>query len=150
MAITQAFCSTYKGDLLSGRARLVTGQANHRAALYISSATLAATTAAYITSGEVASGGGYTDKGELIVIASSMPSSSTSQTTAYTDFDDTTWGTSTITARGALVYDDAATTPTVDAALIVLDFTSDKSSSSGDFTIQWPAAATGTAIIRIA
>lgn len=148
MAITQAFCNTYKGDLLAGRARLVTGQTGHRIALYTSTATLSASTGAYTATNEV-TGTGYTAKGNLLTIPASVPSSGTGQATAYADFDNTTWSTSTITARGALIYDDSATTPTVDASLIVLDFTSDKSSSAGDFTVQFPAAATGTAIIRV-
>ncbi len=149
IAIVQSFCNTYKGDLLAGRARLVTGQTNHRAALYTSSATLGASTAAYTASNEV-SGTGYTAKGELLVIPASVPSSGTGQSVAFADFTDVTWSTSTITSRGSLIYDDAATSPTVDASLIVLDFGSDKTSSSGDFTIQFPVAATGTAIIRVA
>ncbi len=149
MAIVQAFCNTYKGDLLAGRTRLVTGQTGHRMALYTSSATLGAGTAAYTASNE-ATGTAYTAKGNLLIIPASVPSSGTGQSVAFADFTDTTWSTSTITARGSLAFDDAATTPTADAALIVLDFGTNKSSSSGDFTITFPAAATGTAIIRVA
>jgi hypothetical protein len=152
--MANAFCNTYRGDLLAGRARLATGQTGHRCALFTSATPATASLDAYgtapaSTGNEVANGNGYATGGELITIPGSMPSSGTGQSVAYCDFDDTTWSSSSITARWAIVYDDNATTPTANAALIVLDFGSDKSSSSGDFTIQWPAAATGTAIIRI-
>ena len=70
-------------------------------------------------------------------------------TTAYTSFlsSSAIWASSTITARGALIFNDTASN---DAAVIVLDFTSDKSSSSGDFKVVFPTAAAGSAIIRIA
>jgi hypothetical protein len=115
-------------------------------ALYTNSATLDATTVAYTTSGEVATAGGYTAKGNTLTRIDPTSSS----TTAYTDFADTTWATSTITARGGLIFNDSATTPVADCSVIVIDFLSDKVSSSGDFTIQFPAAAAATAIIRIA
>jgi len=148
MAISTAFCNTYKGDCLAGRARLITGQTGHRIALYTSTATLGATTGAYTATQEV-TGTGYVAKGKLLVIPASIPNSGTGQSVAYADFDDTTWSTSTITANGALIFDELATTPTVDAALVTLAFGSDKTSSGGDFTVSYPAAATGTAIIRI-
>jgi hypothetical protein len=61
-----------------------------------------------------------------------------------------TWSASTITARGALIYNDTLTTPVADAAVVVLDFLADKTSSAGDFTVQMPAANSTSAIIRIA
>ncbi len=152
--MANAFCNTYKGDLLAGRARLATGQTGHKVALFTSATPATATLNAYgtapaSTANQVANGNGYTTGGAAITISTGMPSSGTGQGVAYVDFTDTTWATSTITARWAVVYDDNATTPVANAALIVLDFGSNKSSSSGDFTIQWPAAATGTAIIRL-
>jgi len=143
------FCNTYKGDFLAGRARLATGQTNHRMALYTSSASMTASVTAYTATDEV-TGTGYVAKGELLTIPASMPSSGASQATAFSDFDDVTWSASTITSRGGLVYDDAATSPTVDASLIVLDFLSEKVSSSGDFTILFPDATEANAIIRVA
>jgi hypothetical protein len=74
----------------------------------------------------------------------------TSSTTALTDFADTTWSSSTITARGALIYNSSTTAGTADRAIVVLDFGADKTSTSGDFTIQFPAASASEAIIRIA
>jgi len=74
----------------------------------------------------------------------------TSSTTALTDFADTTWSSSTITARGALIYNSSTTAGTANRAVVVLDFGADKTSTSGDFTIQFPAARASKAIIRIA
>ncbi len=146
MVITQAFCDSYKGDLLAGRARLTSTTTGHRIALYTSSATLNATTTAYTETNEV-TGTGYTQDGALLVIPASVPTVTGGE--GLVDFNDTTFSTSTITARGALIYDGAATTPVVDASLIVLDFSSDKSSSAGDFTVSYPAFTAGNAIIRI-
>jgi hypothetical protein len=72
---------------------------------------------------------------------------STSGTTALTDFDDITFTSATITARGALIYNDTAAG---DPAVVVLDFGSDKASTAGDFQIVFPAADASNAIIRIA
>ena len=110
-------------------------------ALFTSSATLGASTTAYSTSNEV-SGTGYTAGGNTLT--NITPASS--GTTAYTDFSDTTWSSATITANGALIYNDDAS----DAAVCVLAFGGDKTSTNGDFTIQFPTADASTAIIRIA
>ena len=113
-----------------------------RLALYTSSASLDASTTAYTTSNEV-SGTGYTAKGgELTRV-----DPSTSGTTALTDFADLTFSTATITANGALIFNDSASG---DPAVAVLDFGGDKTSTAGDFTIQFPTADASNAIIRIA
>jgi len=109
--------------------------------LYTSSATLDATTTAYSVTNEV-SGTGYVAGGESLTVTG--PTSS--GTTAYLDFTDTTWSTATITARGALIYNSTQS----NKAVAVLDFGSDKSSSAGDFTIIWPTYDSSNAIIRIA
>jgi hypothetical protein len=112
-------------------------------ALFTSSATLDATTTAYSATNEV-SGTGYTAGGNTLTI-SQVPTST--GTTAFLDFADTTWSTATITARGALIYlADGGTNP----AVAVLDFGADKTSTAGDFTIVFPAADASNAIIRIA
>jgi hypothetical protein len=113
-------------------------------ALYTSSATLSAATTAYTTSNEV-SGTGYTAGGNTLTI-STNPTNGGSGTTVYLSFSNTTWTSSTITARGALIYKSGGTNPSV----AVLDFGSDKSSSNGDFQIQFPTADATSAIIRIA
>jgi hypothetical protein len=111
-------------------------------ALYTSSATLGASTTAYSSSNEVATGGGYTAGGNTLTSVSPT----TSGTTAFVDFADTTWSASTITANGALIYNSNSS----NAAVVVLAFGSDKSSSNGDFQIVFPTANATDAIIRIA
>ena len=143
MAKTQAMCTSFKKVLLEAKHNfLLSGGSTFNIALYTSSATLSAATTAYTTSNEV-SGTNYSAKGgELTRI-----DPSTSGTTALTDFADETFSSSTITARGALIFNDSASG---DPAVCVLDFGADKSSSSGDFTVVFPAADASNAIIRIA
>jgi len=142
MAITQAMCTSFKQELLTGTHNFTTSSGNtFKIALYTSSATLGASTTAYATTNEV-SGTAYTAGGATLTNVTPT----TSGTTALTDFADTTWSSSTITARGALIYNDSVS----DKAVLVLDFGSDKSSSSGDFTITFPTADASSAIIRIA
>jgi hypothetical protein len=145
MAITQAMVTSFKVGLLNGDFDFGTGTSQvFKIALYTSAATLGAATTAYTTSNEVATGGGYSAGGNTLTI-SAVPASS--GTTAFLDFSDTTWTSSTITARGALIYlADGVTNP----AVAVLDFGSDKTSTSGDFTIQFPTADASSAIVRIA
>jgi len=148
MAITQAMCTSFKVELLNGIhafgttvARGGTTADSMYIALFTSSASLDATTTAYSTSNEVA-GTGYTAGGNSLTAVA--PTSS--GTTAFTDFNDTTWSTATITARGALIYNSTQS----DKAVAVLDFGSDKTSTAGDFTIVFPTADSSNAIIRIA
>ena len=143
--ISQAMVTSFKVGLLNGDFDFGTGTSQvFRIALYTSAATLGAATTAYTTSNEVATGGGYSAGGNTLTI-SAVPASS--GTTAFLDFSDTTWTSSTITARGALIYlADGVTNP----AVAVLDFGSDKTSTSGDFTIQFPTADASSAIVRIA
>jgi hypothetical protein len=110
-------------------------------ALYTSSATLDATTTAYSATNEV-SGTGYTATGNTL----NTVALTTSGTTAFLDWADSTWTTATITARGAMIYNSSQS----NRCVCVLDFGSDKTSTAGDFTIVFPAAAAATAIIRIA
>jgi len=143
MAISQAMCTSFKKELMEAKHNFLnSGGSTFKIALYTSSASLGASTTAYTTSNEV-SGTNYTAKGNTLT----RVDPSTSSTTALTDFADTTWSSSTITARGALVFNDSVSG---DTSVIVLDFGADKSSSSGDFTIQFPAADATNAIIRIA
>ena len=143
MAISQAMCTSFKKELMEAKHNFLnSGGSTFKIALYTSSASLGASTTAYTTSNEV-SGTNYTAKGNTLT----RVDPSTSSTTALTDFADTTWSSSTITARGAWVFNDSVSG---DTSVIVLDFGADKSSSSGDFTIQFPAADATNAIIRIA
>jgi len=142
MAITQAMCTSFKQELLTATHDF-TGASNvFKLALYTSSATLGASTTAYTATNEV-SGTGYTAKGSFLT--SVTPT--TSGTTALTDFNDLTFSSATITARGALIYNEAASG---DPSVVVLDFGADKTSTAGDFTIQFPTADASNAIIRIA
>ena len=149
MAITQSLVTSFKTGILSGLhafgtsvVRAGTGADTFKVALYTSSATLDATTTAYSSTNEV-SGTNYTAGGEAITIVTAPTSTST---TAWLDFTDVTWATSTITARGALIYND---TSSGNLAVGVLDFGSDKTSTAGNFTIVWPAGDSTNAIIRI-
>ena len=142
MAITQAMCTSFKQELLEAVHNFKnSGGDTFKIALYTSSASLGAGTTAYTTSNEV-SGTGYTAGGNTLTRVA--PSSS--GTTAITDFADSTWSSATITARGALIYNDTDS----DKAVAVLDFGADKTSTGGDFTVQFPAADASNAIIRIA
>ncbi len=143
MAITQAMCTSFKKELLEGVHNFKnSGGSTFNLALYTSSATLAASTTAYTTTNEV-SGTGYTAKGAALT----RVDPSTSGTTALTDFSDLTFSSSSITARGALIFNDSASG---DPSVVVLNFGADKTSSTGDFTIQFPTADASNAIIRIA
>jgi hypothetical protein len=113
-------------------------------ALYTSSATLGASTTAYTTSNEVSSSGtNYVAGGKTLTI-SQVPTFTS--TTAWLDFDDITWDSATITANGALIYNETQG----NKAVAVLAFGGDKTSTAGNFTIQFPAATSTTAILRIA
>ena len=148
MAISQAMCTSFKVELLNGIhafgttvARGGTTADTFKLALYTSSASLDASTTAYTTSNEV-SGTGYTAAGAALTVATVTSSS----TTALLDFNDLTFSTATLTARGALIYNDTQS----DKAVAVLDFGGDKTSTAGDFTIVFPTADASNAIIRIA
>jgi hypothetical protein len=111
-------------------------------ALYVSTATLGAATTSYTTSGEVSSSGtGYTTGGKALVNSGT----SVVSTVAFTDFADLSFANVTLTARGALIYN----TSFSNSAVAVLNFTTDKTATSGTFTIQFPAFTSSAAIIRI-
>jgi hypothetical protein len=142
MAITTAMPTSFKSELMSGLHDFDNPGGNtFKIALYTSSATLGASTTAYSATNEV-SGTGYTAGGNTLTAVSPT----TSGTTAYVDFADTTWTSSTITANGALIYNNT----NANRACAVLAFGSDKSSSNGDFQIIFPTANATDAIIRIA
>ena len=149
MAISQAMATSFKVDLLNGvhafGTTVTRGSTNadtFKIALYTSSATLDATTTAYTVTNEV-SGTGYSAGGNTLTVSQAPTSTST---TAWLDFADTTWTSSTITANGALIYNDTNS----DKAVAVLAFGGDKTSTNGDFTIVFPTADSSNAIIRIA
>ena len=148
MALTvNAMCTSFKKELLEAKHDFTNGQDVYKLALYTNSASFTAATTAYTTSNEVSASGSYSAGGGSLTNVTPT----TSGTTAFTDFADLTFTSATITARGALIYNTQAgggsgTTNTV----VVLDFGSDKSSTSGDFQVVFPTADATNAIIRIA
>ena len=142
MAISQAMCSSFKKELLEAKHNfLASGDNSFKLALYTSSASLGASTTAYTSSNE-ASGTNYTATGAALTNIDP----SNDGTTGITDFSNLTFSTVTITARGALIYNDT----NADRAVCVLDFGGDKTATAGDFTITFPTADASNAIIRIA
>ncbi len=143
MAIATAMCTSFKQELLEAKHNfLASGGNSFKLALYTSSATLGAATTAYSATNE-ASGTNYSAGGAALTNIN--PTSS--GTTGFTDFADLTFSNATITANGALIYND---TQSGDPAVCSLAFGGDKTSTSGDFTIQFPTADASNAIIRIA
>ena len=141
MAITQTMTTSFKKELFEA----VHNFTSHtiKIALYDSTATLDADTTAFGGAGELDDGvGGYSTGGNTLTKVA--PASS--GTSAFISFDTTTWGSSTFTARGALIYNDTQS----DKSVCVLDFGSDKTATAGDFTIVFPTADASNAIIRIA
>ena len=151
MAIAQAMCTSFKKELLEGVHNFKnSGGDTFKLALYAegsggkssTTATLGATTTAFTTTGEVATSGSYSTGGGSLT----RVDPTTSGTTAFTDFADLSFTTATITAMGALIYNSTDS----NKAVCVLDFTTNKTSTSGTFTIQFPTADASNAIIRIA
>ncbi len=144
MAFTGNFmCTSFKVELMTATHNFTNSTGNtFNIAMYDNNASFTAATTAYTATDEV-TGVAYVAKGNTLV---NVTPTSTS-TTAFTDFGDSTWSTSTITARGAMIFNDTAVG---DPSVVILDFGSDKSSSSGDFTIVFPTGDATSAIIRIA
>jgi hypothetical protein len=140
MAITQGLPTSFKVDLLNAKQNFTSD--SFKIALYTASATLDATTTAYTTTNEV-SGTGYTAGGKAVTVAS-VPGSS--GTVAFVTFSTVTWAASTITARGALIYNDTLAGKN---AVAILDFGSDKTTTASTFTISFPANTADSALIRI-
>ena len=149
MAFTGNYmCTSFKQQLLQAQHNF-TASTGHtfKLALYTNTATFDASTTDYTATNEVANSGSYSAGGGTLTNVTPT----TSGTTAFTDFSDLTFTSATITARGALIYNTttgggSSTTDTV----VVLDFGSDKTSTSGDFQIAFPTADASNAIIRIA
>ena len=149
MPISQSLATSFKVQILTATHNFGTAPIRATAAadvfkiaLYTSSATLGPSTTVY-TTGNEATGVGYTAGGNTLSV-SVVPTST--GTTAYLSFSNTTWLASTITARGALIYNSTQG----NAAVAIFDFGSDKSTTAGDFTIVFPTADASNAVIRIA
>ena len=137
-------CTSFKKELLEGIHDFRnSGGDDFKLALYDNNAAFTAATTAYTSSDEVAASGSYVAGGGSLT----RVDPTTSGTTAFTDFADITFTSATITAYGALIYNDTAAG---DPAVVVLDFGGAKTSTAGDFEVVFPTAAASTAIIRIA
>lgn len=165
---TSAVCGTFKTEILAGihfwTPHTRTGSSaisadTFKIAMFTNSSSIDADTTGYTTSNEV-SGTNYTAGGNSLgSVTLALGDNDSSVPTAYLDFADSTWSTSTISsARGALIYNStlssagtgSTTNHAADPAVAVINFGGDKSSSAGDFTIQFPANDANNAIIRIA
>jgi len=145
MAISSAVCNSFKQEILVGTHNFTASSGNSfKLALYTSSASLGASTTAYSSSNEIsnASGSAYTAGGKALTSVTPVLDGST----AVCDFADISFTSASFTANGCLIYNDTQS----DKACAVVAFGGDKTVSSGTFTIQFPAAAASTAIVRIA
>jgi len=151
MAISSAICNTFKRDLLKGFHDFdSSGGDTFNIALYTSSATLGATTTDYSTTNEITntSGSAYTAGG--LQLTNNGVTGGSAASTAFVDFADAQWTSASFTANGALIYNTTTDggTSTTDA-ICILAFGGDFTASNGTFTVQFPAANTSDAIIRI-
>ena len=150
MAITSAICNSFKQEILEAEHNFTATTGNtFNLALYTSSATLGASTTDYSTSQEITntSGTAYTAGGKALTNTGVGLTS----TTAFTDFSDVSWTSASFTANGALIYNTTTGTSTSTTdAVCAIAFGSDKTATSGTFTIQFPANDSSNAIIRLA
>ena len=145
MAITtSAVCNVFKTDVLKGVHNFTNPGGNtFKLSIYTSSATLGKSTTSFTSDNQVTSPSGYSSGGKALVAVT--PALSTD--TAVVDFADLSFVGVTLTARGALIYNDTASG---DPAVAVLDFGGDKTATSGTFTIQFPTADASSGILRLA
>ena len=141
MAITQGMCDSFKVQLLNGAQNFSSN--TYKIALYTSAATLSNSTAGYTTSGEIAAGNGYTTGGNILTVSQTPTNTGN---VAFLSFANSSWSNATITANGALIYNNT----NANTAVAALAFGSDKTSTSGTFTVIFPTADATSAIIRIA
>ena len=136
-------CTSFKKELMEAKHNFLnSGGSTFQIALYTDSASITAATTAYTSSNEI-TGTNYSAKGNTLT----RVDPTTSSTTAYTDFADTSWSTATFSAMGAMIFNDSASG---DPAVVILDFGALKTATAGTFTIAFPAADASNAIIRIA
>jgi hypothetical protein len=144
MPIEQGATNQFKVGLASGQFNFSTD--TFKMALYTGGASIGPTTSAYTTTNEVASGNGYTTGGEVLTVSvQPTTGSDPNNTVAYLSFSNVTWNPASFTCRGALIYKVGGGNPTV----CVLDFGGDKTAATS-FEVQFPAANSTNAIIRIA
>ncbi len=140
MAITQAMATSFKVQLLNGVHNFSAN--TFKLALYTSSATLNENTTAYSATNEVASTGNYSAGGNTLTVSVTPTNSGN---VAYISFANTSWANATITANGALIYNNSQS----NAAVCVLAFGGDKTSTNGTFAVNFPTADASNAIIRL-
>tara|TARA_R110000737_G_scaffold8757_1_gene24397 strand:+ start:15 stop:455 length:441 start_codon:yes stop_codon:yes gene_type:complete len=146
MAITSAICNSFKAEVLKAVHNFTASSGNSfKLALYTSSATLNKSTTAYASTNEISntSGSAYSAGGSALTSVTPVLSSDT----AVCDFADLSFTSASFTANGCLIYNDTASG---DPAVCAIAFGSDKTVTSGTFTIQFPTADADNAIIRIA
>jgi len=136
-------CTSFKSEILRAIHNFSTSGGNtFKLALYDNTPSFTAATTAYTSSGEVSASGTYASGGGILTNVTPT----TSGTTGYTDFADISFTSATITAYGAMIYNDSAVG---DPAVCILDFSGAKTSTTGTFTIVFPTADATSAIIRI-
>jgi hypothetical protein len=140
MAITQGMATSFKVQILNGQQNFSAN--TFKLALYTSSASLDENTTAYTTSNEVASAGNYSAGGNTLSV--SVTPTNTGNV-AFVSFSNTSWANATITAAGALIYNANLS----NAAVAVLAFGGDKTSTNGTFAVNFPTADASNAIIRL-
>jgi len=140
MPITQAMATSFKVQILNGQHNFTAN--TFKLALYTSSATLGENTTAYSATNEVASTGNYSAGGNTLTV--SVTPTNTGNV-AFISFANTSWANATITANGALIYN----TNLSNAAVCVLAFGGDKTSTNGTFAVNFPTADASNAIIRL-
>jgi hypothetical protein len=140
MAITQAMATSFKVQILNGQHNFTAN--TFKLALYTSSATLNENTTAYAATNEVASTGNYSAGGNTLTV--SVTPTNTGNV-AFISFANTSWANATITANGALIYNANLS----NAAVCVLAFGGDKTSTNGTFAVNFPTADASNAIIRL-
>ena len=146
MTISSAICNTFKTEILTAVHNFTASSGNtFNLALYTSSASMGAGTTAYTSTNEITntSGSSYSAKGQALTSVTPVLDSST----AVCDFANISWTSASFTANGCLIFNDSASG---DPAVCAIAFGSDKTVTSGTFTIQFPAADASNAIIRIA
>lgn len=150
MAISQTLATSFKVEILDGIhnfgvgvIRASTAADTFKIALYSTLATLDAATTVYTTLNEV-TGTGYTAGGNTLVI-SQVPTSTSTETTAWLNFDNSSWTTASFSADGALIYNSTQG----NKAVAVLNFGGTKTATAQTFTVTFPASTSDAAIIRI-
>jgi hypothetical protein len=151
MANTQSLCTSFKGELLVGHHNFGTGVVRaattadtFKAALYLASATVNASTTAYSSTGEV-TGTNYTAGGVTVTFGTPP---STSGTTAF------------VTPSASIAYSNVTLSTAFDAVLIYNSSQSNKAVSvhtfgsqtvtAGTFTLTMPTNDSSTGLIRLA